>query len=356
MRFAPLAAALLFSSFAATDAPASARESEAAALTVALIKPVERRWPETIPASGWLKPWHEAVIAAEVGGLRVTDVLVDVGSVVSKGQALARLADASVRAELRKEEASLAIARAELAKALANADRARKVQGSGALSAEKVTDYLYAEQTAAATVESAEAALENQKVRLAQTIIVAVDDGLISARSVQLGTVVGSGTEMFRLVRQRRVEWQAEVPARHLSRVRSGLAATILESGERRLTGVVRLVGPTVNPDNGRAIVYVALSSETPPPAGLFVTGQIELETWTALTVPDTALVLRDGLAYVFAVGPDRRATRMRVEIGRRRDGEVEILSGVTRSTEVIRSGGAFLSDGALVRVEGLGQ
>ncbi|RWC88583.1 MAG: efflux RND transporter periplasmic adaptor subunit, partial [Mesorhizobium sp.] len=54
-------------------------------MTVAVVKPAERQWAETVPASGWLKPWHEAIIASEIGGLRITDVLVDVGSMVSKG-------------------------------------------------------------------------------------------------------------------------------------------------------------------------------------------------------------------------------------------------------------------------------
>ena len=126
--------------------PVLAQQNEAAALTVALTRPAERQWPETIPASGWLKPWHEALIASEADGLRVTDVLVDVGAIVSKGQPLARLADDGIRAELRKTEALLASAEADLAKARANADRARQVSRSGALSDEKINEYLIAEE------------------------------------------------------------------------------------------------------------------------------------------------------------------------------------------------------------------
>ncbi|MFT4162815.1 efflux RND transporter periplasmic adaptor subunit [Shinella sp.] len=353
MRPAPLLLALfLGASLALAAAPALAQQSEAAALTVSVAKPAERQWPETVPASGWLKPWHEAIIAAEVGGLRVTDVLADVGSVVKKGQPLARLADETVRAGLRKEEAALETAKADLAKAKANADRARQVRGSGALSDEKITEYLIAEQTATAGVESAEASLESQKIQLAQTTIVAVDDGLVTSRSAQLGAVVSSGTELFRLVRQQRVEWQAEISARYLPRVKEGLTATISGPGDRRIEGSVRLVGPTVSTDTGRALAYVALPAEGHPPVGLYVTGQIEMETTPALTVPETALVLRDGIAYVFTVDKDRRATRLRVETGRRNGGEVEVLSGLDRSADVVTTGGAFLSDKALVRVE----
>jgi RND family efflux transporter MFP subunit len=331
---------------------ALAPQNEAAALTVAVKKPTERQWPETVPASGWLKPWHEAVIAAEIGGLRVTEVLVDVGSQVFKGQPLVRLADESVRAELRKEEAALASAEADLAKAKANADRARRMQQSGALSDEKITEYLIAERTATAGVESAEALLDSQKIRLAQTTIVAADDGLITSRSAQLGAVVSSGTELFRLIRQRRVEWQAEVSARYLSRIREGLTATIVSPGGGRVDGTVRLVGPTVSADTGRALVYVTLPAEARPPVGLYATGQIELETTAALTIPETALVLRDGIAYVFTVDADKRVSRARVETGRRNGNEVEILSGADRSADIVTTGGAFLSDRALVRVE----
>lgn len=353
MRRASLLLALFLGpGLASPAAPTLAQQSEAAALTVAVARPTERRWPETVPASGWLKPWHEAIIAAEVGGLRVTEVLVDVGSVVTKGQPLARLADEAVRADLRKEEAALETAKADLAKAKANADRARKVQGSGALSDEKITEYLIAEQTATAGVASTEASLESQKIKLSQTTIVAANDGLITARSAQLGAVVSSGTELFRLVRQQRVEWQAEVSARYLPRIKEGLTATISGPGDRRIEGKVRLVGPTVSTDTGRALAYVALPAEDHPPVGLYVTGRVELETTAALTVPETALVLRDGIAYVFTVDADRRAARIHVETGRRNGGEVEILSGLDRSADVVTSGGAFLSDKALVRVE----
>lgn len=324
-----------------------------AALTVTAEVPVEREWPETVLAGGWLKPWHEAISAAEISGLRITDVFVDIGSVVTKGQVLARLADDIVRADLRKEEALLATAKVDLARAKANAERARKMKGSGVLSDEKIIEYLSTEQRAMAGIESAQALVESQKIRLSQTTIVAVDDGLITSRSAQLGAVVASGTELFRLVRQQRIEWQAEVSARYRPFIKEGLAATIHGPGGQQIKGTVRLVAPTVSADTGRAPVYISLPAEAHPPIGLYATGQIELGTEAALTVPETALFVRDGLNYLFTVDGDKRVTRLRVETGRRNDGEVEILSGLNRLAKVVATGGAFLSDGALVRVEG---
>jgi multidrug efflux pump subunit AcrA (membrane-fusion protein) len=117
------------------------------------------------------------------------------------------------------------------------------------------------------------------------------------------------------------------------------------------IDGKVRLVGPSVSTDTSRAIVYVALPTGIRPRTGLYVTGNIELQTSPALTVPETAIVFRDGISYLFTSGEDQRVQRVRVETGRRNNGEVEIVSGIDRSSKVVTSGGAFLSDNDLVKI-----
>ncbi|RWI57068.1 MAG: efflux RND transporter periplasmic adaptor subunit [Mesorhizobium sp.] len=350
-----LIVAALFVAFAAPVGLAAAQEQGAAALTVSVRAPEQREWPETVPASGWLKPWQEAVIASETSGLRITEILVDVGSVVKEGQTLVRLSQDSVQAELRQQEAAVETARANLAKAKADADRARQLSRSGALAAQTVDERLTTEQTALASLASAEAALDIQKIKLAQTTITAVDDGLITSNSALLGTVVSAGTELFRLIRQQRVEWQAEVSARYLPRISQGLRVAI-DGPDGPIEGEVRLVAPSVGTGTGRAIVYVALSDGTIPRVGLYVTGNIELKTTPAFTVPETAISFRDGLSYVFVVDGNSRARRIRVETGRRNGGEVEILSGLDRSSKVVTAGGAFLSDNVLVQIVGSDQ
>lgn len=330
---------------------ALAEQAAAPALTVSLTAPAQREWPETVPASGWLKPWQEAIVASETSGLRITEVLVDVGSVVAKGQALARLSQESTLADLRKQEAAVVTAQASLAKAKANADRARQLRSSGALSDEKITEYFADEQTATASLASEEAALDSEKIKLAQTTIIAADDGLITSRSADLGAVVSTGTELFRMVRQQRVEWQAEVSARYLPRISEGLSVAINGGDGQSIQGKVRLVGPSVSTDTSRAIVYVALPADVRPRTGLYVTGSIELQTTPALTVPETAIVFRDGISYIFTAGEDNRVRRVRVETGRRSNGEVEIVSGMDPSAKVVTSGGAFLSDNDLVKI-----
>jgi len=352
----PLATALIGAALLLPFRSALADQAAAPALTVSLATPALREWPETVPASGWLKPWQEAIIASEIGGLRIADVLADVGAVVTKGQTLVRLSQESVLADLRKQEAAVQTAKANLAKAKADADRARQLGPSHVLSDQTITERLTNEQTAKASLASEEAALDSVKIKLSQTTITAVDDGLITSRSAELGAVVASGTELFRLVRQQRVEWQAEVSARYLPRISEGLSVEISGSDNHPIHGKVRLVGPSISTGTGRAIVYVALPADIHPRVGLYVTGSIQLQTTPAVTVPETAIVFRDGINYVFTADNDKRARRMRVETGRRNNGEVEIVSDMDPSSKVITSGGAFLSDNALVTIAEAGR
>ncbi|WP_421694537.1 efflux RND transporter periplasmic adaptor subunit [Aestuariivirga sp.] len=350
----PSLAVLVIFLAAALPGPAHCADAQtqSPALTVSLVSPAIREWPETVPASGWLKPWREAIIASEIGGLRITEILAEVGAVVTKGDPLVRLAQDEVFAELHKQEAAVESAQADLDKAKTNATRVRKLTGNGVLTQEKTLEYLAAEQTAAASLKSAEAMLESQKIKVEQTTIRAVDDGLITSRTAQLGAVVSSGSELYRLVQQQRVEWQAEVAAQYLPRIRQGLKVNISGPGGSPIEGTVRLVGPTVNADTGRALVYVELPAKPRPPIGVYVTGEIQLNMSSALAVPESSLVFRDGLTYVYVVGDDLRASRVRVGTGRRSGNEVEIISGLERSAKVVKSGGAFLSDNALVSLE----
>ncbi|WP_413785988.1 efflux RND transporter periplasmic adaptor subunit [Agrobacterium sp. rho-13.3] len=322
----------------------------ATALTVELVKPVTQEWPETVSASGWLLPWQEAVVSSEVGGLKVSTILVDVGSLVRKGDTLAELSSESVLADIQKQQAAIGTAQANLDEADANVERARQLDGSGALSGQTKMQYLIAQRTAQASLASEKAGLASEKIKLAQTRIIAVDDGIISSRSATLGAVVSSGTEMFRLIRQQRIEWQAEVPSNQLSSIREGQATQILLPDASTVQGSVRLVSPTVNKNTGRALIFVALPGTGSTP-GQFVSGSIDIGRTKSLAVPQTSIVQRDGMTYVFVMADHMRVERKRVETGRRQKGLVEIKTGIVAGSDVVKSGGAFLADGASVKV-----
>lgn len=323
-----------------------------AALTVTAVLPESAEWTQRLTASGSIAAWQEAIVGSEIGGLRLTDVAVNVGDRVRKGQELARLQSDTVNAEREQTRAGLAEAEAAFAEARANADRARQIEASGALSAQQIAQYLTAEQTARARVDVLKAKLKSDDLRFAQTRILAPDDGTISARSATLGAVLQQGQELFRLIRRDRLEWRAELPAADLDRIRPGMPVSVITASKRAVAGKVRIVGPTLDAQTRNAIVYVDLeNARGAASAGMFATGEIELGKGKVLTLPQSAVLLRDGYSYVFRLGSDNRVTQTKVGVGQRSGESVAIVSGLEPGTAVVASGVGFLSDGDLVRV-----
>ncbi|MGD7217347.1 efflux RND transporter periplasmic adaptor subunit, partial [Ralstonia pseudosolanacearum] len=192
--------------------PADAQAANAKpALTVDVVRLSQRVWPRAVTASGAVQAWQEASIGAEVSGLKLADVLVNVGDVVRQGQLLARLSDETVRTDLAAQRAALAEAEAAAAQAAGEAHRAHELDKSGAISQQELIQYDTQAKTAAAKLASARAQFDSQQIRLRYTRVLAPDDGVISARSATVGAVVSAGTELFKLIRKNRLEWRAEV-------------------------------------------------------------------------------------------------------------------------------------------------
>ncbi len=326
--------------------------SAKAALTVTTVRPESDEWTRQLSASGNIAAWQEAVIGSEIGGLRMIGVEVNVGDRVRKGQELARLQSDTVGAEREQTRASLTEAEAAAAEARANADRARQIEASGALSAQQIAQYLTAELTARARVDVLKARLKSDDLRLAQTRILAPDDGTITARSATLGAVVQQGQELFRLIRRDRLEWRAELPAADIDRVKPGQSVRLTTASKRTVAGRVRIVAPTIDPQTRNGIVYVDLeNARGSASAGMFASGEIELGKKAVLTLPQSAVLLRDGFSYVFRVGDDNRVTQTKVEVGQRSGDRVAISRGLEPGAVVVASGVGFLADGDLVRV-----
>jgi RND family efflux transporter MFP subunit len=325
------------------------------ALTVATIKPMQSTLPIKISANGNIAAWQEAIIGSQSNGLRLAKVLVNVGDKVKAGEVLARFESESVEADVEQARAALMESKANAADAADNAARARTLQATGAISAQQINQYLTAEQTAKAKVKAAEAALAAQSLRLKYVQVTAPDDGVISARNATVGAVAAAGTELFRMIRQGRLEWRAEVTAGELGRIRTGMPADIVAANGTHLQGKVRMVAPTVDPQTRNALVYVDIlpgaDKIAPPKAGMFARGDFDLGASSALTVPQEAIVLRDGFSYVFRVNSDNHVSQVKIEPGRRVGDKVEVLQGVKPNEVLVASGAGFLNDGDLVRV-----
>lgn len=324
-------------------------------LAVEATQPKRQEWARNILASGGVYAWQEASVSSELGGVALQEILVDVGSVVKRGQILARLSQDAQQATLATQQANVARARATLAEASANAIRARQLKESGALSAQQIQQLQLSEDVARAGLEAALAGQRTEEIRLRQTVIRAADDGVISARNATLGAVVQPGTELFRLVRQGRVEWRAELTAEQLMAVRIGQKVRVRLSDGRSVEGAVRMISPTLDASSRKALAYVDLPAAKGKPAvaraGMFGQGEIVMGQTPALTLSNAALVLRDGNAYAFEIMANDMVEQRKLTLGRHLGSEVEILEGLSEKSRVVARGGAFLNHHDRVQV-----
>ena len=343
------AAAVFASNAGAADDKKSAVAK--AALTVSLVQPVMRSLPIKLLANGSINAWQEAVIGSEATGLRLVEVKVNVGDRVAKGQLLAAFATEQISAEVAQAQAGMLEAQANALDAAANADKARTLEASGALSQQQINQYTTADKTAKARLEASQALLTVQQVRLKQTRVVAPDSGVISSRSATVGAVVGSGAELFKMIRGGRLEWRAEVTSTEMTGIKPGALATVTAASGAQVSGKVRIIAPTVDSVTRNVLVYVDLPAHVDIKAGMFARGEFAGGASHVLTLPQQALVLRDGFTYAMRLGPSNKVVRVKLQIGRQVGDAVEILQGAKAAEQFVASGVAFLADGDTVKV-----
>jgi HlyD family secretion protein len=338
-----LAASLASPLSHAADKPAAAPK---AALTVSLVTPQLRNLTSQLSANGSVAAWQEASVSAEVSGLRLIEINAQIGDAVKKGQILARFSQDTLNAEIAATKAQLAEAQASAEEAKSNAQRARDLAQQGFYSGQAISQANAQEKAALARLDAAKANLTLQDIRLQHSVLRAPDAGVITARNATLGSVVAAGVELFRMNRQGRLEWRGEVTASELGKIQRG--APVLLDGN--IKGSVRQIAPNLDAQTRNAIVYVDIASGSALKVGQFVRGELGGASKQALTVPSSAVVLRDGFNYVFVV-KDNKVSQTKVVLGQRQGNAVELASGVSAQTSIVATGAAFLADGDTVKV-----
>ncbi len=264
------------------------------ALTVRTTALREDKWARTLTANGSILPWQEAIISAQVQGLRIAEVKVSIGDRVRQGDVLVTLDNFASR---------------------------------------------FADDPALA--------------HAAQARIVAPDDGIISAASANAGSMVQPGVELFRLIRKGRLEWRAELTADELMLLHKGMPAQVAVGEGRILKGTVRAISPSVNPQTRYGYALVALPDSSGIIAGAFAHGTFDVSGGRKAlqSLPQSAVMQRGVTTYVLLVGADGRVHERVVKVGQRSGDRIEIKQGLKANEPVVESGGSFLTEGDVVQV-----
>ncbi len=325
--------------------------ARAAVMTVTAAPLVRTELKRTIAMTGSVYAWQDVIIAPEVGGYRVAEVLVDVGDHVRAGQKLVALSTSLLEAEVATKQAMLNQRKAELDNAEAALHRGEMLAETHVLS-EADLDKLTADQLAKrAAAASAQADLETSQLRLKFTSVTAPDDGTITSRTVTVGQIAQSGAEMLRLLRKGRIEWRGEVPEMQLGELEAGQEVTVTTVDGLVVHGKIRVVAPTVSSGNRTGLVYVDLPPDDRIRPGTFARGEIEIGRGPGYTVPLESIVSADGYSYIFVVQPDNTVERRRIETGAVLGDSIEVVSGVEGNETIVNKGAGFLKDGDLVNL-----
>jgi len=317
----------------ATPAPGK----PAPALTITVTTAARAEWPATLEASGAITPWQEAVVGTQVSGLRLAEIRANVGDHVKRGQVLA-VFDADL---LRADEARL---KASWQQAEANRQRALQLKGSGGISDQEVLQYV-------TQADVAKAQLQTTELQLRYAQITAPDDGAISARSATVGTVYNAGQELFRMIRQDRLEWRGELTAPQLGQLKAGQHITLELPDGGTAKAKVRQLAPSLDGQTRLGIVYADIEPGSAARAGMYANGSVVLAQSPAIAVPAASVVIRDGRSYVMKMAASDRVAMQAVTTGRRHGESMEIVSGLSAGNQVVVQGAGFLNDGDIVRV-----
>jgi HlyD family secretion protein len=280
---------LVDSSQAEQAAPSLSRP----ALTVRTTTLREDKWARTLAANGSILPWQEAIISAQVQGLRIAEVKVSIGDHVQQGDVLVTLGNFA-----------------------------------------PISD-------------------ETLSTHSVQARVVAPDSGVISAANANVGSLSQSGVELFRLIRKGRLEWHADLTAEELMLIHKGMSAEIAVGEGRVIKGTVRAISPSVNPQTRYGYALVTLPESAGIVAGAFARGTFDVSGGkkTLLSLPQSAVMQRGSLTYVLVVGQDNHVHERAVAVGQRNGDRVQIKQGLKANEPVVESGGPFLTEGDVVLV-----
>jgi RND family efflux transporter MFP subunit len=334
---------------ASTGADSTGAASSAMAITAAPV--TVRELARSVTVSGEVAAVEEMLLGVELSGLRVTELLVDVGEPVRRGQVLLRLDRRMLASSLTQAEAALREAEAGAVLARANLARGQQLVQGNFISATQLDALRAARTQSEARVGTARAARDSAALQMSFAELRAPADGIISKRLVQPGQVVSNGGELLRLIRDGRLEWRAELPIAELGAVAPGARVELRGPSGTTVEGRVRAISPGVDATTRTGTVYIDLPAGASMLTGAYLEGRIDIGLTRAATVPTNAVVLRDGFPTVFVIDAKSIAHARRVRTGARSAGAVEIIEGPKTSERVAVRGAGFLADGDHVRV-----
>ncbi len=289
-------------------------------------------------AVGTLEALNAITAVSQIDAL-VMEVPFLEGTLLEKGDLIAQLDDAQLKAEEAKAEALRDQKKASY-------ERIKSMFEQKLAAKQELDD-------AAAALKMAEADLALIRARLAKTRITAPFSGLVGARRVSPGAFARTGEPITDLAQIDELRVIFFAPERYVAELRPGASVTVSTPAypEYELKGRISVVEPVVNPQTRsvKILARVANPDRRLRPGMSANVSAVLSERKNALSVPDEAIFAEGNQNLVYVIKPDSTVTKTAVTLGTRMKSSVEVIQGLSAGAQVVRAGHQKLFEGAKV-------
>jgi RND family efflux transporter MFP subunit len=317
-----------------------------------VVVPGHQQVTKLVTATGSLAAKRDMPVGVAGEGGMVTRVLVDAGDWVAAGQVMAVIERSVQTEEAQQLAANIDVARADAALAQQELERAQALVSRGFISKADLQRRVATRDAANARVRVAQAQLGQSRARIGRLDIRAPAAGLVLARNIEPGQVVGPGTgALLRVALGGEMELRALLPQEDLARLSVGTVASVTPVGSNQsYQGRVWLVAPIIDPQTrqGEARIAIPFARDLRP--GGFASAAITAGTVEAPLLPDSAVQSDDKGNYVYIIDAKNQVVRRDIAVGEVSDRGVAVASGLNGNERVVLTAGAFLNPGDKVR------
>ncbi|MBQ7262825.1 MAG: efflux RND transporter periplasmic adaptor subunit [Synergistaceae bacterium] len=261
----------------------------------------------------------------------VSDVKVEIGDHVKKGQTVVTL-------QVADRGARLQAGRTSYEEAKLNYDRLKELHSKGGISQSEV-------DSAYAALKSAEAQMRSSQSTLQRTELKASIDGIVSARNVEPGEMAEAGVPLISIVDPTEMEAELMVSKKDITRIDAQTPVEIIVDGKVH-KGVVKRASPEARQGSGLYAVVVGLPAQSGILPGAYIEGRFMVEHEPdVIIIPSNVVIYRGASQSVYVADGDV-ARRVEIVTGEGREGRVVVTSGLKAGDELIVSGNRVLYDG----------
>jgi len=305
-----------------------------------------------IKLTGNLDPLWQAELGAKVAG-RVEQVHAKVGDVVAAGQVLATLDSGELTATVNSANGSVFDARASLASAETTLKRYEKLYETGAISKADLDNAQFTRDMAAGKLAAAEGTYDNAVSKMNGTDVISPQAGTVVKRYFQEGYYATAGTALFNVADTTSLVAKINIPEGQIGKVALGAKCQveIPAMNSIKVDGIVTKIAQVADaPARTFAAEVTVDNSDNSLRGGLFANVLLQMaENQNVLTVPQSAIVMREDQRTVYVVDSQGHVSRQVLDTGYIGDGLVEVLKGLSEKDEVVILGQNRIREGSIV-------